>query len=822
MGKVHRIWEASVIGALHGGMFSLPLFAFGFATALSVSVFHLGNLVLPALLCLASCSLAGIIYGITLELRHGPIRLSFRLLAWTVVLLGVPAALWCGLTPIGRATAGAFLSGEPFFDYRPARFWAEAAGSPDEALRLAAVEANRTLAAKFQQDMAALRLALKDSSKTVRLAAVMALGRAGKNTRSDVPDLIAALKDGSAEVRDEVIKALGHAGGPEAIAAIPLLIEMGKRTPGLRSRITWAIRDMGEEALLDLLVLLDEEPWRPHALHALCHLSDREIDEIVLDRVFDFLADPAIASNEEFKYISLFSDASAGPNMGSRLCREVSGPDRYRRAVALAVLRSIRLPDGLPEGAIPRLIDVARRSASGFLEAEAGPQALAVLAREMPVPLSLVGLLKDANPIVRGQSALALDLRLSQGRGPIYPADALHPPLLAALGDTEPFVRVRAAATLWRDARHPQALACLKEAVLGRDADAQWFAAETLADSWQPDTAIKAVRELREAWRRGNPDRRAVAHALWKLDTDPEVLAAALEDEDEEKSAWAGCQARSLASDPERLLKLLVANVPGKEPPIKRWPGVIHALGEMGRAASPAVPLLRETLSNPDVFSRTPAAYALGRIGDPAAVPDLVRLLQDSHVRTRWIAARALGDIGPEAVAAVPALEAAIKQAAADEDGPDPWLVQSVWKITRSNDAFQAVLRQGRFTLCEASSFDVGELEMSWLIEDLSNPELRCSSLGMLSALGGKAEEALPALFGDLGWRLFTLEKTDKGNHINSTAGVIERIKPGAVVRRQLVMGCAICLLGGNCLALMSGFVHWLRNRIRAVSSRRG
>jgi HEAT repeat protein len=53
------------------------------------------------------------------------------------------------------------------------------------------------------------------------------------------------------------------------------------------------------------------------------------------------------------------------------------------------------------------------------------------------------------------------------------------------------------------------------------------------------------------------------------------------------------------------------------------------------------------------------AAAALGKIGDPAAIPALEGLLRDSYVSVRVRAARALGEIGDRR--AVPALTAALE-----------------------------------------------------------------------------------------------------------------------------------------------------------------
>ena len=80
------------------------------------------------------------------------------------------------------------------------------------------------------------------------------------------------------------------------------------------------------------------------------------------------------------------------------------------------------------------------------------------------------------------------------------------------------------------------------------------------------------------------------------------------------------------------------------------------ALGRIGRAA---VPELIRVLDNPNPEARQQAALVLARIGPDAeeAVPELTRMLDDEDEEVRKAAARALGQIGPAAAIAVPALK---------------------------------------------------------------------------------------------------------------------------------------------------------------------
>ncbi len=85
-----------------------------------------------------------------------------------------------------------------------------------------------------------------------------------------------------------------------------------------------------------------------------------------------------------------------------------------------------------------------------------------------------------------------------------------------------------------------------------------------------------------------------------------------------------------------------------------------ESLATRGEAA---VPALVEALRNSDAVVALSAADALGRIG-ATAVPALTQALQGPDVRGRAWAAFALGRIGPPAKAAIPALEALLREPA--------------------------------------------------------------------------------------------------------------------------------------------------------------
>jgi HEAT repeat protein len=74
-----------------------------------------------------------------------------------------------------------------------------------------------------------------------------------------------------------------------------------------------------------------------------------------------------------------------------------------------------------------------------------------------------------------------------------------------------------------------------------------------------------------------------------------------------------------------------------------------EALGKLGDPQ--AVPALIQALGDSDSAVRAAAAEALGAIGDPQAVPALIQALGDSDCDVRRAAAEALGKLGdPQAV----------------------------------------------------------------------------------------------------------------------------------------------------------------------------
>lgn len=99
-------------------------------------------------------------------------------------------------------------------------------------------------------------------------------------------------------------------------------------------------------------------------------------------------------------------------------------------------------------------------------------------------------------------------------------------------------------------------------------------------------------------------------------------------------------------------------------PVAARWYAAV-ILGQQGLAAQEAIPALIQAMQETEGkrssgYLRWTAAEALGKIGDPSAVPALTGALQDEDQIIRWQCAKALGRIGDPS--AVPALVALLKR----------------------------------------------------------------------------------------------------------------------------------------------------------------
>jgi HEAT repeat protein len=124
---------------------------------------------------------------------------------------------------------------------------------------------------------------------------------------------------------------------------------------------------------------------------------------------------------------------------------------------------------------------------------------------------------------------------------------------------------------------------------------------------------------------------------------------------------WIGPNARAAVPI---LIEVLKAPPNTNQPPVRLGPQVATALGRIGSAAAPALPLVQELFQQETNWNlRCTLAVALCHIDadQTNALAFLTNgLATHEPASDRWVAASELGDIGPDAKAAVPLLLAAL------------------------------------------------------------------------------------------------------------------------------------------------------------------
>ena len=231
----------------------------------------------------------------------------------------------------------------------------------------------------------------------------------------------------------------------------------------------------------------------------------------------------------------------------------------------------------------------------------------------------------------------------------------------------------------------------------------------------------------------------------------------------------------------------------------------VDALGRLGPAAAPAVPQLVDLMKDADPQLRWRAARALGAVGPQAApaVGALTAALEDEDALTRAQSAFALGLMGEAAKSAAPQLVAAV----GDDDAlvrraslralhrikPDREITRPLFlKLLRSADPLtvSAVLNsmaemgeEAVPALTDAMEHEesrywatlvVQEIgppakslvpQLTEMVSDEDEPELRMHAILALGAIGEPAKEAVPAIIRQL--------KTDKYNAAKYAAAYV-------------------------------------------------
>ena len=175
------------------------------------------------------------------------------------------------------------------------------------------------------------------------------------------------------------------------------------------------------------------------------------------------------------------------------------------------------------------------------------------------------------------------------------------------------------------------------------------------------------------------------------------------------------------------------------------------AVADLGTAGKDAVPALVALLEKADEETLWHVERALGSIGSEAgtAVPALTAKLQDKSPKVRAYAAYALGRIGEAAKPAVPALVTAVKDPEATvrreavkavraiKPGPEVVIPLAVEMFKSAQPAELVPALQ--------SIAESGEKGLPVLVESFKHPEARYWACLLLSELGPRGKEAVPA-----------------------------------------------------------------------------
>lgn len=440
-----------------------------------------------------------------------------------------------------------------------------------------------------------------------RMAATKALKAIGRKTI--VPFLLELMRTGSWKARLAASEMLAENGAP-----IPpdLLTALRDWDWKMDDRVAVALRRVGTEAVPVLLSVLHDEHWerRRGAAWALGAIGDTAAVPVLVETLKD--EDPLVRREAAVALRSMSDTAAVAP-----LLDALRDDDwRVRKAAAETMLsfKGAAVP-GLVEALTDPRDDVRRASAEvlGRIGDKDALEPLLQLSRDPSSELrgaaiSALGRLGSAEAVPRLVECLEDKARAQFEEREIrhLAAEALE-----QIGTRE----AKAAVTKWRQGLPLESQTRLPTISAGSNGDGKKLSLKQLLQKlshsdWQQRMA--AVQELSEI------DEVPVVQALLKAiqDVEPQVR-------------WAAVRALEGKSEPKVLKALLWA--------LRDNAHLVSdaAAVALSRAGTPAVSGLIEALRDAKANVRGLAVEALGRIGDPQAVPALAALLSDEAVPQR-------------------------------------------------------------------------------------------------------------------------------------------------------------------------------------------
>ncbi len=510
----------------------------------------------------------------------------------------------------------------------------------DAAVRREAAELLARL--KVREALPALRAALKDPSPLVRVpaaAGVVLIDRTGATAM--VPYLIEGLKGTSPknyQIAAQVLAGIG----PGAYEALPALLDGMKRADATQAGLAaWCASQIAKDdrALFTALVQALKSPQGELRLSAVTSLPRMTVkDPAAVPALVEALQNPNDPLVRQSAARALGGFGAAAKSAAAALVGALKDPEPQVRLGAVDAL--LRL-DARAPAAVATLADLLH-SSDATLRGQATNE-LKALGR-IGTPTFLAAL-KDKDATVRSQGAFLLG-----AAGPSPNAQAAAPALMAALADQAAPVRLEAALALCHlRLAGPKVIGPLLEGLKSQDAEVRRRAAEgvALVGPSAKETVPVLVDLLKD--RDHAPVRTAAANALGSMGAEAKPALPAL---------------RQALHDDQSSVRYQAAVALLRLAPTAGTSGPADANAE-------PIAVLVALLKDKAVAPRAQGAL-LSQAS--AAVPALVRALQDKNLDLRRGALATLGLMGPAVkAAALPAVtnalsdpEPAIRLAAAD------------------------------------------------------------------------------------------------------------------------------------------------------------
>ena len=337
--------------------------------------------------------------------------------------------------------------------------------------------------AQFQEKIVPrLISSLHDADKEVRLMALGALGGAAYGNKKVIPPLVECLRDDDPDVRAMAAEAIGTVGPVAGAAVTDISLALKDKDRHVREAAARTLGRMGttaKNAVGDLIKSLhdDEVAVRVAAAQALGAIGPDAKDAVPVlqTALHDDHLDVRQAAGRALEEMTLAEriagfkeNEASGSAEESYVERLVAYDDEIRLR---AVEKLTYLGEEEKSKMMPLLISLMKTGSDEVVNFSA-----AALYKMAPLPSSaFLQLLKNENPVIRQKSAYYFST-VERGDKNTVPA------LIEALRDSEPYVRLNAAAALKKSGPLAiDAVPALTEALSDEDTDVQSEAAEALS-----------------------------------------------------------------------------------------------------------------------------------------------------------------------------------------------------------------------------------------------------------------------------------------------------------------------------------------------------